>query len=333
VSDGARKEVVERLLAAQRFLVTTHKNPDGDALGSLLAMEGLLRALGKEVAVAISPADLPPPPEYRHLQLPRSDGRLPTDLADYTVVALDCGNLDRLPDERLARAGQLINIDHHHDNTRFGEVNLVEPTASCTAEIVFSLFQELAVEPTPAVAEALYIGVVTDTGRFMYENTGPAAHRMAAALLEAGVQPAEVYHRLYEGVPEGKVALLARALGKLGRRLGGRLTYCVLDREDFLAAGAQPSFSEGVVDHLRAVEGTVVAALVREVEDGFKVSLRSTADAVDVSRIARLQGGGGHRRAAGFHTTLPPEELLAFLQEQLAAQLEGLPSTPTAAAS
>jgi len=329
VSRDGQDELLRLLHAGERFVVTTHQNPDGDALGSLLGMEGLLKALGKEVVPLLAGRDLPPPPEYRHLDLGAVVTEPPQDLSTYIAIALDCGNFDRLPSPRLAEARTLVNIDHHHDNTGFGDLNLVQPTASCTAEIVFSLFEGLGVRPSRGVAEALYIGVVTDTGRFMYENTGPAAHRMAAALLESGVDPAAVYHRIYEGMPEGKVALLARALNKLSRRLDGRLTYCVLSHEDFAQSGAQPSYSEGVVDHLRAVEGTVVAALIREVDDGYKVSLRSTTDQVDVSQIARRQGGGGHRRAAGFHTTLAPKELLAFVEAELVAQLgEGAPSAP-----
>jgi phosphoesterase RecJ-like protein len=181
---------------------------------------------------------------------------------------------------------------------------------------------------TPRIAEALYVGLVTDTGRFMYENTGQAAHVMAADLIEAGVDVHDMYRRLYEGVPEPKLKLLTRALERVQRFDGGRLTFARLAREDFAETGAEESYTEGVIDHLRAVQGTKVAALARELtaDDGIgksKVSLRATDGEVDVSLIARAQGGGGHRQAAGFATRMTPEELVAFLREEVAAQLDG----------
>jgi len=182
------------------------------------------------------------------------------------------------------------------------------------------------VRASPAVAEALYIGLITDTGRFMYENTGPRAHLMAADLLEAGVDVPAVYRRLYEDMPEGKLALLALALGQIQRFDSGELTLVALSARDFEVADAEESYSEGIIDQLRALEATKVAVLVRELSSGerkgqHKVSLRATDDDVDVSVIARAQGGGGHRRAAGFSTSLAPEDLVSFLREAIAAQL------------
>jgi phosphoesterase RecJ-like protein len=184
----------------------------------------------------------------------------------------------------------------------------------------------LDVPLTSPIAEALYVGLVTDTGRFMYENTGPAAHVMAADLIEAGVDVHDIYRRLYEGVPEPKLSLLTRALNRVQRFDGGRLTLARITREDFAETGAEESYTEGIIDHLRAVDGTKVAALARELTGGdrrgaSKVSLRATDGAVDVSLIARDQGGGGHRQAAGFATEMDPGELVAFLREAVAAQL------------
>ncbi len=238
---------------------------------------------------------------------------------------LDCGNLERNPAEAFRSSEiHILNIDHHHDNTRFGTVNLVVDDASCTAEIVWDLMHELQVEPSSTIAEALYVGLITDTGRFMYENTGPAAHLMAADLIDAGVDVHAVYRRVYEDMPYGKLALLARGLANVERYDGGRLTMSVLTATDFSDSEAEESFSEGVIDHLRAVEGTQIAALVRdrignpEVAHMRKVSLRSGSERIDVSVIARAQGGGGHRQAAGFSTALSHDELVRFLREQLA---------------
>ena len=170
------------------------------------------------------------------------------------------------------------------------------------------------------------MALITDTGRFMYENTGPRAHVMAAELIEAGVDIPGVYRRLYEDVPPGKLALLGVALEHIQRFDAGELALSALSAADFERADAEESDSEGIIDQLRALDGTKVAALVRELSSGerkgqHKVSLRATDDDVDVSVIARAQCGGGHRRAAGFTTTLQSEELIAFLREAIAAQL------------
>ena len=325
-STATREEVLDALRAGERFLLVTHENPDGDALGSLVAMQGVLRALGKDSAMFMDPGEFPLPYEYEFFGLEGLVTRAPADLGGHTVVFLDCGNLDRNP---LAVDGaRILNIDHHHDNTRFGTVNHVVPAASCTAEIVWDLMRALGVAPTAEMAEALYVGLVTDTGRFMYENTGTRAHVMAAELIEAGVDVHEIYRRLYEGMPEPKLTLLARALAQVSRYDGGVLTFARLTREDFAATGAEESYTEGIIDHLRSVEGTKVAALVRELtgEDKrgqAKVSLRATDGTVDVSAIARAQGGGGHRQAAGFTTALGLDELVGVLREAVARQLPG----------
>ncbi len=306
--------------------MVTHENPDGDALGSLLAMREILRALGKQADAFIDARELPLPQEYRFLGLDDALHDPPADLAERTVVFVDCGSLERNPAVAFRREGtHILNIDHHHDNTGFGTVDLVDPGASCTAEIVWDLMHGLKVEPTLEIAEALYVGLITDTGRFMYENTTARAHRMAAELIEAGVGVADMYRRVYEGVPYGKLALLARGLAKTRRYDDGRLTMTELDACDFADSDAEESYSEGVIDHLRAVEGTAMAALVRDritAGDGDrKVSLRASDERVDVSRIARLQGGGGHRGAAGFTTSMAWDELVDFLREALSEQL------------
>ena len=295
---SSREEALEELRTAQKLIVVAHENPDGDALGSLIAMQEILTALGKDSVMFIAASEFPLPHEYRFLPLPGLVSAPPPDLAERTIVFLDCGNLERNPAEALQRPGaQILNIDHHHDNTRFGTVNLVDPDASCTAEIVWDLMHGLGVEPTVTIAEALYVGLITDTGRFMYENTGPRAHLMAAELIEAGVEPHEIYRRVYEGIPYGKLALLARGLSNVERYDEGTLTVTALRAQDFAESGAEESYSEGVIDHLRAVQGTVVAALVRDRisdSDGGrpqrKVSLRASDDRVDVSQIARTVG-------------------------------------------
>jgi bifunctional oligoribonuclease and PAP phosphatase NrnA len=165
----ALDQVAAELRSRDRFLLTTHEGPDGDALGSLLGMHRLLTQLGKDSVMFLAAKEFPLPIEYRFLPLEEVFHEPPVDVADRTVVFLDCGNIDRMPVEFLKRDGhQLINIDHHHDNTRFGDLNLVDVGASCTAEIVYDLALLLGAEITPEIASALYVGLVTDTGRFMY---------------------------------------------------------------------------------------------------------------------------------------------------------------------
>jgi phosphoesterase RecJ-like protein len=322
-----REQVLDELRQAERFVLVTHEHPDGDALGSLVAMHRVLRTLGKDSVMLMSPDEFPLPYEYRFFELDGLQSVPPPDVEDRTVIFLDCGNIDRNPADVVKREGMhILNLDHHHDNTRFGTVNHVVEDASCTAEIVWDLMRALGVEPTPEIAEALYVGLVTDTGKFMYENTGVRAHVMAAELIEAGVDVHGIYRRLYEDMPYAKLELLGRALAHVQRYDEGALTYARLSRDDFRMAGAEESYSEGIIDHLRSVEGTKVAALARELlsEAGSgrkKVSLRATDGTVDVSMIARAAGGGGHRQAAGFSTELSDEELVAFLREQVALQL------------
>jgi bifunctional oligoribonuclease and PAP phosphatase NrnA len=327
VETDTREQVVEELREGTRFVLVTHENPDGDALGSLVAMHGLLSALGKDSVMFMAADEFPLPHEYRFFDFSGLETAPPRDLDERTVIFLDCGNIDRNPVGAFKRDGaQILNIDHHHDNTRFGTVNHVVEDASCTAEIIWDLMRVLEIEPTLEVAEALYVGLVTDTGKFMYENTGVRAHVMAAELIEAGVDVHGIYRRLYEGMPYAKLELLSRALMHVRRYDDGRLTFTRLSRDDFRMAGAEESYSEGIIDHLRSVEGTKVAALARELLSDAgrgrrKVSLRATDGAVDVSIIARAGGGGGHRQAAGFATDMGEEELIAFLREQVAAQL------------
>ena len=324
---SSREEALRAIREHERFCLTTHERPDGDAVGSLAAMQQVLTALGKD-AVAFMPADeFPLPYEYRFIELEGLATEPPADLCQRTLIFLDCGNIDRTPVEQLRRddgTALIVNIDHHHDNTRFGAINHVDPHASCTAEMVWDLMHGLDVPVTKAIGEALYVGLVTDTGRFMYENTGPRAHTMAAELLAAGIDAHAIYRQLYEGIPQGKLELLARGLSNVERFDGGLLTVTHLTRDDYRSAGADESYSEGVVDHLRSVAGTAVAGLVRDQlagEPARKVSLRATDDRIDVSRIARALGGGGHRRAAGFSTDLEFDELVQVLREQVAEQL------------
>jgi phosphoesterase RecJ-like protein len=315
--------VVEALRSHERFVVTSHDNPDGDALGSLLATHLALGSLGKgSVMVLGGPSPLPG--EYGFLGLD-AHGLLreaPADVTERVLVAVDCAQESRIVESRLLEAALTVNIDHHHDNTRFGDVNLVVEDASSTAEVLADVFRELGVVLTPAIAEALYTALVTDTGRFQYSNTTPKALRLAAELVDAGADVTKVFVEVYESTPFPKLKLLARALERATELAGGRIVVSELRREDFEAAGAEEPYSEGIIDHLRAVDGAELVALVRELPEGAssarKGSLRSHPDGLDVSAIARSFGGGGHKRAAGFSTDLDMREITERIVEAFA---------------
>jgi phosphoesterase RecJ-like protein len=308
----------------ERFLLVTHENPDGDALGSLLAMKLALDRLGKDSVMYLY-GEAPLPSEYSFMPLGKLRRTLPEDGDERVLLALDCANESRIgPDPAVLRGPPLVvNIDHHHDNSRFGDVNLVVPEASATGEVLRDLFAELGVELDPEIAEALYIALVTDTGRFQYTNTTPRALRLAAELVEAGADVHRVFQGVYESVQFAKLKLLARALERAHLFDGGRLVVSYLTRRDFDEVGAAEAYSEGIIDYLRAVEGADMAALIREPprSDGpaRKVSLRASTDELDVSAIARKSGGGGHRQAAGFSSDDSIEEITAFLEREFAA--------------
>jgi phosphoesterase RecJ-like protein len=332
VSDGAGvatagiEQVVGELRSRKRFLLTAHEGPDGDALGSLLGMHHLLGQLGKDSVMFMAAKEFPLPIEYRFLPLEEVFHEPPADMSDRTVVFLDCGNIDRMPVEFLSAGDNFrINIDHHHDNTRFGDVNLVETAASSTAEIVYELAVALGAEITPEIAAALYVGLITDTGKFMYENTNAHTHRIAAELIDAGVAVDDTYRRLYEHVPIEKLRLLSRALDGIQRFCAERLIVAYITAADYEASGAGEEMTEGIIDHLRSIEGAKVAALIRDQGDrgraARKVSLRSSGGEVDVSAMARAHGGGGHKRAAGFSTDLELGDLVEFLCGEVKTQL------------
>src|SRR5919199_94810 len=324
--------VADAIRDHERFTLTTHENPDGDALGSLLAAKVAFDQLGKD-SVMVLHSDAPLPGEYTFMPLAELRRRWPDDVSERILVALDCANESRIADpEVLGRVPLTIDIDHHHDNTRFGDVNLIVPDASSTGEVLRDVLRELDVELTPAIAEPLYIALVTDTGRFQYTNTTPKALRLAAELVEAGADVHRVFQGVYESVQFAKLKLLARALERAQIYEGGRIVVSYLLRTDFAEVGAAEPYSEGIIDFLRAVEGADMAVLIREPPraDGptRRVSLRSSLDELDVSAIARhLAGdrGGGHPQAAGFSSELGVEEITAELRRGYLPQANAAP--------
>jgi len=314
---------VDAIRGHERFTLTTHENPDGDALGSLLAMKLALDQLGKD-SVMVLHSEAPLPGEYHFMPLAELRRRWPDDVSERILVALDCANESRIGDEEvLGRVPLTLDIDHHHDNTRFGDINLIVSDASSTGEVLRDLFRELGVELTPVIAEALYIALVTDTGRFQYTNTTPKAFRLAAELVEAGADLHRVFQGVYESVQFAKLKLIARALDRAQIYEGGRIVISYLLRTDFAEVGAAEPYSEGIIDELRRVEGADMAVLIREPPRAGgptrRVSLRASVDELDVSAIARKSGGGGHRQAAGFSSEASIEEITEFVRREFAA--------------
>jgi bifunctional oligoribonuclease and PAP phosphatase NrnA len=317
------KAVADAIRANDRFVIVTHENPDGDALGSMLGVAYGLRSLGKDVLLYLS-GTAPLPAEYHFLELGEIQRELPEDIEERVLLAVDCANERRIgPDtDAVDRAKVVLDVDHHHDNSRFGAINLIVDDASSSAEIVGDLLRELGVPLTPRIAEALYVGVVTDTGRFQYSNTTPKSLRFAAELVEAGADVHGIFRHVYETVQFAKLKLLARALERARLFEGGRLVVSYLLKDDFGDVGAEEPYSEGLIDSLRAVEGSEMVALIREPPrnegPARRISLRSSHDEVDVSAIARKAGGGGHRQAAGFSSERPIGEIIDFIRREFA---------------
>jgi bifunctional oligoribonuclease and PAP phosphatase NrnA len=319
-------EVAEHLRGETRVVAVSHEAPDGDALGCLSAFLLLCEQL-KVSCTAFIPGQAALPPEY--LFLPRvSDiarGELPAIGPGTTVYYFDCASLlrcDALPyPEQVTR----INVDHHQDNPCYAELNLLDAQAPSSTAILYDICRAGGFAIDPAMATALYVGLVTDTGRFQYSSTTPGAHRMAADLQERGLDVASVYRLVYESTPLPKLRLLERALCHLEVRLGGSLVISWLSNEDFALAGAEEGHAEGIIDTLRRIHGVRVAAIARaRSRDGrpeTKVSLRSTDGSIDVAAMAAKQGGGGHVRAAGFTAQDDLPAVLEWIERQVEASL------------
>jgi phosphoesterase RecJ-like protein len=341
----APEDLLRKIRQGNRFLLTSHVNPDGDAIGSELGLARLLRRLGKGAVVW----NLDPIPAiYR--PLPGSDrvhsgAEPPAGFPEKfdSIVVLECPSLDRTGIEEHLSPGSalpLINIDHHLGNQHYGAVNWVDSAAPAVGEMVFRLAQALKVALEPEIASCLYLTLVTDTGGFRFSNATPAAFEAAAALVREGAHPEQVAQWLYESQPAAVVRLLGEMLQTLTLHHGGRIATVRLDPEMFARAGAAAGDSEGLIDHPRSIAGVDAVALIRRREDGsHKVSLRSRGE-VDVEKIARHHGGGGHRNAAGYAlggeagTTVEVEsEVVSEVAAALPAAEAAADATSTAASA
>lgn len=312
------EQVIQALRDNKDIVLATHVLPDGDAVGSVLALGIALRGMGKNV-VATWSGRMEIPEQYSFLpgqELLAAAADIPA--APALLVALDCGSRERLGtvEKQFKKAALTINIDHHRNNTEYGSINAVWPDAPATCEIIYELCGEMGVKIGRDIAENLYTGLVTDTGRFQYTNTNEKAFKMAADLVSLGVDPSRVFRHVYENSTYKKLKLAGLALSKTVLDLDLGLIYTVITKEDFANTGASVEDTENLIDFLRAVAGIDAAAVFKETEGGLRISLRSTG-VVDVGEIAESKGGGGHRLAAGYNGTGAIEDAVQDLRNKL----------------
>lgn len=292
------KRIIDAIRSNQSFLITSHVRLDGDAVGSELALYHLLRNMGKN-AVVYNQDETP----HNYRFLPGSEAILRTldSIEPFDAVfVLDCSELDRIGDAatRIAEAKCIINVDHHISNKGEFGIGVVDPSASSVGELIFRLMEEMGADVTEDIAVNLYTAILTDTGSFRYSNTGKETFRIAGRLLEAGVSPHGVAAWVYDTNPIEKIKLMARVLGTLQFFCDGRISVLWVSKDMMRETGALPEHTENFVDLARSIEGVEVAAFFTEVEkDSYRVSLRSKGK-IDVERVARMFGGGGHFSAA-----------------------------------
>lgn len=322
-------KVVEEINRGRKFLVVSHVNPEGDAVGSLLGAALALRELGKDVTAYLED---PIPKVFTFLPGAETvvhslDGYGPFD----ATIAVDCGQKERLGKGfvELPEPGTIINIDHHATNDRFGDINVVEADASAAGELVYDMCKAAGVKITPGIATNLYVAIHTDTGSFRYSSSTAESFVKAGELVRLGADPWEISKRVYENYPARKFQLLGMVLCTLDVfdiNMGGddrRVATLTVTQDMFHKTGADKDLSDGFVNYARGIEGVEVGVLFRETGPGnYKVSLRAKGD-VDVSRVAGVFGGGGHKNAAGFNLEGGLEEVKKKVIDALKADICG----------
>jgi bifunctional oligoribonuclease and PAP phosphatase NrnA len=321
--DARFAEIGRALREHNKFAVLSHVRPDGDALGSTLALALSLKELGKDVRAWNEEGMLE---KYNFLARAELLTEPPNTPEDFDVaIALDTAVQNRLGSTTAAvgSAKLWINIDHHPSNPRYGDLVYIDPTAPATAQILFELLTNQKFPITPAIAENLYVAISTDTGSFQYPNTTVRTFEIAAELVRGGVNVGRISQLTYENFPRRRIELLRDLLATMRFACDGRLAYFSLSQASARALGVIPEDNEGLIDHLRAIQGVIVAIFFEELTDGkVRVSMRSKNEAVDVCAICTQFGGGGHVLAAGARVrgTLP--EVEKKIVEQACAAIE-----------
>ncbi|MBI4619342.1 MAG: bifunctional oligoribonuclease/PAP phosphatase NrnA [Desulfobacterales bacterium] len=290
------ERIIEEIKSNRTFLIASHVNPDGDAIGSALALAISLKNIGKKVTVFNQdpiPRNLqflPMSPEIIH----EIDRSLTFDVA----FVLDCGDLDRVGKE-IEKIRKIINIDHHMTNSGFGDLRLVDSQSSSTAELIYAVLKDIPIEITYEIALNIYTAILTDTGAFCNSNTTEGTFHIASEMVRIGVNPANVAEKIYQEMPVPRLKLLGLALNTLEILDNGRIASVVVTLSMLRKTGATPELTEDMINYPRSILGVKVAVLFREVSRNYyKISLRSNKD-IDVADIAREFGGGGHPNASG----------------------------------
>lgn len=289
-------QVVQLIEQQQNFMITSHIRPDGDGLGSGLALYWMLRDLGKEVDVVLRDRV---PPSYN--VLPASDLVVVQDDVDKKYDAafiIECSDVDR-PGLPSLRNQFVVNIDHHSTTVPFGDINWIDPTAAAVGEMIYNLCKALGVEVTKEIAECIYTALLTDTGSFHFSNTTERTLKIASELVRRGVEPARISEALFYSAPFSKIKLLGLVLSNIQRDESGRIAWITLDRSTVYEADASEEDSDGIVNHALSIGDVEAVAFFKELMPGsYRISLRSKGKN-NVAKVAELFGGGGHRNAAG----------------------------------
>jgi len=319
------RQILEVFQAAHTFCVVGHVRPDGDSIGSQLALALALRQQGKQV---VCWGDDPMPQKLGFLD-PDRWLRPPAARRTFDcVIAADCASFERLGRVRnhIARRRWLINIDHHASNTRYGNINWISGRSPSTGELVYRLLRSAGWEITPRLADCLYTAISTDTGSFQYPSTQPATLRIAGDLIRRGANLARIGTEVYESYPLARVRLVRHLYNTFRLAHDNRIAYFWLRRRDYARTGARPDDSEGLIDHIRAIEPVEVACMFEEIGPTLtRISLRSKNPALNVSEIATRFGGGGHAAAAGARVDGRPQTVQTRVIGAVKQALNGRP--------
>jgi phosphoesterase RecJ-like protein len=310
-----RTRIRDRLLNGTRFLITSHARPDGDSLGSQLALAEALTQLGKRVRLVNSD---PPPGRYAFLPgAPAIEVAETVEVGADTVVVLECGTLGRTEVSGL-EGRFIVNIDHHTGNTGYGAVNWLDESACACGELVFELIEALGARLTPSIATNLYVAILTDTGSFRHANITARTFEICRRIAGAGVDAAAVAARVFNNGSLGRLRLTGRVLDRMQLEDDGRVAVLAVDEAMLRETGCDADDLEGVVNLPLAAGDVRAVILLKQAGTGLRVSLRSK-DAIDVRRVAVSFGGGGHRNAAGLTIEAPSPDVRARLVAQVAA--------------
>ncbi len=311
------REIADLIRESDSFIITSHIDPDGDAIGSQLALCSILKRLGKSVKVV---SEDPVPDTYRFLEGAGEVINEETGPADVAVV-VDAAALHRIGwvEGIVKECGKVVNIDHHQSNHNFGDLNLVVTRAGAAAEVVYNLSQVMGVEIEPGEAEAIYVGILSDTGCFRFPNTTSDTLRVAAALVDAGASPYHAGSEVFWKRTDSGLKLLSSALASIEVTNDGSIATMEITQRMYEETGASPRESEGFANYPRSIKDVKVGVLIRETEQGhFRVSFRSRED-FPIAEVAKSFGGGGHPTAAGCRMDGDIESVKARLRERISA--------------